>query len=106
MRTLKKLNKDGIQILRQALTDKDMLLPDYVYVGFNVKIMMYEIIFLKKFGLESKQLNVSLDGIDNIEDTDKLTRQLEREFLKPKPLPKGTILVKVKKAKRKINAKD
>ena len=106
MRTLKKLNKKGIQILRRALTDKDMLLPDYVYVGFNVKTMMYEIIFLKKFGLESKQLNVSLEGIDNIEDTDKLTRQLEREFLKPKPLLKGTILVKVKKAKRKINAKD
>ena len=106
MKMLKKLSEEEIRILRQELTNKDMLLPDQILVGFNVKTMMYEIIFLKKFGLEAKQLNVSLVDIDNIEDTGKLTRQLEREFLNPKPLPKGTILVKVKKAKRKINAKD
>lgn len=126
MRTLKKLNKADIRIIRIELTNNDMLLPDTVRVRYNEVYDLWQIVFAKKYGRKAKQLNISLPFNKDVDEL-ALERQLEREFVKPKPLPKGTILVKylpafphrklgkkdaekltkaVSKAKRKTDAKD
>ena len=126
MRTLKKLNKADIRIIRTELTNNDMLLPDTVIVRYNEMYDLWQIVFAKKYGRKAKQLNINLLFNKDVDEF-ALERQLEREFVKPKPLPKGTILVKylpafphrklgkkdaekltkaVSKAKRKTDAKD
>ena len=124
MRTLKKLNKADIRIIRTELTNNDMLLPDTVRVKYNEVYDLWQIVFAKKYGRKAKQLNISLPFNKDVDEF-ALERQLDREFVKPKP--KGTILVKylpafphrklgkkdaekltkaVSKAKRKTDAKD
>lgn len=126
MRTLKRLNKADIRIIRTELANNDMLLPDTVRVRYNEMYDLWQIVFVKKYGLKAKQLNISLLFNKDVDDI-ALERQLEREFMKPKPLPKYVTLVKilpafphkklgkkdeekltkaVSKAKRKTDAKD
>lgn len=107
MRTLKRLNKADIRIIRTELTNNDMLLPDTVRVRYNEMYDLWQIVFAKKYGRKSKQLNISLPFNKDVDEF-ALERQLDREFVKPKPLQKGTILVKYLPAfpHRKLGKKD
>lgn len=106
MRTLKRLNKANIRLIRTELANNDMLLPDTVRVKYNEICDLWQIVFAKKYGRKAKQLNIPLLSFDRYVDEFALERQLDREFVNPKP--KGTILVKYLPAfpHRKLGKKD
>ena len=108
MRTLKRLNKADIRLIRTELANNDMLLPDTVRVKYNEICDLWQIVFVKKYGRKAKQLNIPLLSFDRDVDEFAIERQLDREFVKPKPLQKGTILVKYLPAfpHRKLGKKD